>query len=332
MALCGTSVSHGWQQQIPPLRLCPGHKRVYRQRLTATPETVTAAVFSRKLQRPARLHAQHREGSYLPQRPEDLRHHLRCGRSDPGKSCGQPSDDPSIALLQLPATELNNEYFLVRAGESEAEAENYVLSNPVAKTSMSSGLSRRGKSQVVRQTARDLVNMDACVSGCWLWPSITQRCYQTAEILASLLDISRSRIVPEYSFLDPRGVGSMEGLPLATVENQLDEGDTASAEWRPPHGTDGTPNESVVDLLIRVRQVLSITETQYRGTSVIIISPDSDNLSVIQAALVGADLRNHRRLYSFKPGEVRQLQLAESRPADFFDPRKFSCPNPPLCR
>jgi hypothetical protein len=36
----------------------------------------------------------------------------------------------------------------VRAGESEAEALGYVLSNPVAKTSMDSGLSARGKRQV----------------------------------------------------------------------------------------------------------------------------------------------------------------------------------------
>ncbi len=36
----------------------------------------------------------------------------------------------------------------MRAGEGESEAENYVLTNPVAKTSMSSGLSQRGKTQV----------------------------------------------------------------------------------------------------------------------------------------------------------------------------------------
>lgn len=36
----------------------------------------------------------------------------------------------------------------MRAGEGESEAENYVLTNPVAKTSMSSGLSQRGKAQV----------------------------------------------------------------------------------------------------------------------------------------------------------------------------------------
>jgi len=50
-----------------------------------------------------------------------------------------------------------------------------------------------------------LRELDACPDGgCWLWPSITQRSYQTAEILASLLGTGYSRIVPEYSFLDPR--------------------------------------------------------------------------------------------------------------------------------
>ncbi len=43
----------------------------------------------------------------------------------------------------------------MRAGEGESEAENYVLTNPVAKTSMSSGLSQRGKAQV-RNAARHI--------------------------------------------------------------------------------------------------------------------------------------------------------------------------------
>ena len=42
----------------------------------------------------------------------------------------------------------------MRAGEGESEAENYVLTNPVAKTSMSSGLSQRGKAQVCDKIAQ----------------------------------------------------------------------------------------------------------------------------------------------------------------------------------
>ncbi len=58
--------------------------------------------------------------------------------------------------------------------------------------------------QVVRETAPALKALGACANDCWLWPSITQRSYQTAEILAALLGVGRSRIVPEYTFLDPR--------------------------------------------------------------------------------------------------------------------------------
>ena len=58
--------------------------------------------------------------------------------------------------------------------------------------------------QVLKETAAALDRMDACSNSCWLWPSITQRSYQTAEILGALFGLTRSRIVPEFSFLDPR--------------------------------------------------------------------------------------------------------------------------------
>lgn len=52
-----------------------------------------------------------------------------------------------------------------------------------------------------------------------------------------------------------RGVGSLEGLTWDTASEQLREGDALSPNWRPRRGTDGTPNESSQDVLIRVRQV-----------------------------------------------------------------------------
>lgn len=50
--------------------------------------------------------------------------------------------------MQFPTSRMKNRYILVRAGESTAEAAGYVLTNPVAKTSMDSGLSQLGKRQV----------------------------------------------------------------------------------------------------------------------------------------------------------------------------------------
>lgn len=239
-------------------------------------------------------------------------------------------DEAQAALVQFPVTQLRNKYFLIRAGESVAEADGYVLTNPVSKTSMTSGLTELGKRQVVKQALPQLRAAEGFdVDNIYIWPSITQRSYQTAEILGSLLGVSRSRIVPEFSFLDPRGLGALEGYTLDEAEQQIRAGDVQSPNWRPLRNYDGTPNESVADVLVRMRQVVSITESQWSNATIVIISPDSDNLSVLQAAALGTDLRDHRR-YAFTPGECRRIQLPAQLPPIAVSSR-FSCPKPPAC-
>lgn len=67
--------------------------------------------------------------------------------------------------------------------------------------------------------------------------------------------------------------------------------DGVSPNTKPPPIDDGTPNESVADVFVRVTQLMSILETQYSGDTVIIVSPDSDNLTILHAGLIGLDLR-----------------------------------------
>ena len=67
---------------------------------------------------------------------------------------------------------------------------------------------------------------------------------------------------------------------------------------------------------------------QYNGSSVVIISPDSDNLSVLQAALLGLDLRKHAEL-GLRPGEVRAVELASVEPTLYSG--KVVCARPPNC-
>lgn len=67
--------------------------------------------------------------------------------------------------------------------------------------------------------------------------------------------------------------------------------DNISPDMKPPPISDGTPNESVADVFVRVTQLMSILETQYSGETVVIVSPDSDNLSILQAGLIGLDLQ-----------------------------------------
>ncbi|EEF52014.1 uncharacterized protein LOC8289019 [Ricinus communis] len=231
-------------------------------------------------------------------------------------------------LFQMPPFRLSNRYYLVRAGESEFESLGIINTNPVAKTSVDSGLSEKGKKQTAK-AALELKRMRACDNGCWIWPSITQRAYQAAEIIAAVNGISRSYIVPEYSFLDARGLGAYEGKKLEAL-SEVYESDIISPRNKPPPIDDGTPNESVSDVFVRVTQLMSILETQYSAETIVIVSPDSDNLTVLQAGLVGLDLRRHRDL-SFGPGEVRFVDTSSiptyKQPASAL----YKCINPPIC-
>ncbi|MEW5306712.1 MAG: hypothetical protein WDW36_009156 [Sanguina aurantia] len=243
----------------------------------------------------------------------------------------------SASLAQFPASELNIRYFLVRAGESVSEAEGITSTNPAFKTAMRNGLSPAGREQVKNESLQTLFSQRACDDGCWLWTSITNNSYQTAELLATGLLLGRSRIVPEFSFLDSRGVGALEGFEQAKAQAQLSQGDAldpsggrseVGAHVLRVQGYDGTPNESLVDVLVRVRQVMSVTETQYSQEDVLIITPDSLPLSVLQAAVLGVDLRQHSR-YAFRAGEVRPLQLSSIPPT--YAPFQMTCSSPPNC-
>ncbi|KAL2620421.1 hypothetical protein R1flu_000626 [Riccia fluitans] len=211
-------------------------------------------------------------------------------------------------LLQMPPPELKNRYYLVRAGLSYFESMGVIHTNPVTKTNIDSGLSPEGIQQTVK-AAKQLKDMGACEDNCWIWPSITQRAYQAAELIAYTNNITYSHIVPEYSFLDARGLGAYEGRKLSAMD-EIYASDSISALVRPPPFTDGTPNESVADVLVRVTQLISILETQYYDDAVVIVSPDSDNLSILQAALTGQDLTRHSAL-AFAPGEVRTIDNSD---------------------
>jgi broad specificity phosphatase PhoE len=136
------------------------------------------------------------------------------------------------------------------------------------------------------------------------------------------------QIVPEFSFLDARGVGEWERFPPGEVAKALEAGDALAPTWRPSPNVDGTVHESSNDVLVRVRQLLSILETQYIGESVVIVSPDSDNLTVLQVAVLGIDLRGHHR-FAFAPGEARRLQLSSVKRET--PPSSLACPRPPQC-
>lgn len=66
--------------------------------------------------------------------------------------------------------------------------------------------------------------------------------------------------------------------------------------------------QSVEDVFVRVRQLLSKLETQYSGEEIVVVAPDSDTLSILEAALRNVPLEKHRQVCSYAPGELRKVE------------------------
>lgn len=99
----------------------------------------------------------------------------------------------------------------------------------------------------------------------------------------------------------------MNGQSQKGVSSMLQKLDSDDPRSRPPPGEDGTPSDSTEDVFVRVRQLLCKLETQYFGETIIVVSPDSDPLSILQATLMDEDLRSHHK-FDYTPGEVRKIR------------------------
>eukprot|EP01036_Dinobryon_divergens_P039688 gene39688-52354_t len=200
---------------------------------------------------------------------------------------------------------LKNNIVLVRSGESFAEQRHELETNPVKKLSQKNALTNEGREQAIN-AAKSIQSMG--FSPTFIWTSNTERAYETAAVMAAELQLGQNRIVPEYSFLDARAVGLYEGQSDSSWDI-IHKADTEEgSKYRPPANTDGTPSDSVSDVLVRVNQLISTIESMYSGENVVIISPDSEVLSIISAAIHDENpdesLLTHYK-YSFKNGEVR---------------------------
>jgi broad specificity phosphatase PhoE len=211
-----------------------------------------------------------------------------------------------MLLFPLPAP-LKNNLVLVRAGECFADAQHVIETNPVKKLRQDNALTAEGREQAKRAAA-EILKTDFLPT--FIWASNTERAYETAAIIAKEVGLGQNRIVPEYSFLDARAAGAYEGKPDASWEEIHKNDEALGTKYRPPATNDGTPSESVADVLVRGNQLVSTIESMYSGENVIIIAPDSDNLSILAAALSSEDPDEallHHASQSFKNGEMRFL-------------------------
>lgn len=223
-----------------------------------------------------------------------------------------PQEAEASGLLLSPPRILLNRYFLARAGQSYPDAQQRLQSHPIGKLNMGNGLTEFGFVQAELE-AEKLKELGAGEDGpgVIIYHDISMRCLETANILCDRLEIGRERVVPEYAFLEPRGMGLWEGGNSTVILPALYRADATNSRWRPPANDDGTPNESVQDVLVRVRQLMSKLETQFSGEDIILLAPDSDVLSVLQAWALGEEFYAKHSKFFFRAGEVRPLLLSD---------------------
>mmetsp|Transcript_35461 Transcript_35461/g.33641 ORF Transcript_35461/g.33641 Transcript_35461/m.33641 type:complete len:327 (+) Transcript_35461:196-1176(+) len=212
-----------------------------------------------------------------------------------------------MLTFPLPAP-LKNNFVLVRAGESFADAEHEIQTNPVKKLRTDNALTALGQDQATA-AAIELEGMD--FSPTYIWVSNTERAYETAVVIARECQLGQNRIVPVFSDLDARALGIYEGKNPEEAWTFVHANDEKEGiNYRPPPTSDGTPSDSIATVLMRTNQLVSTMESMYSGENIVIVSPDSDNLSILQAALDSDNpdlsLPKHSR-FAFKNGEIRKL-------------------------
>jgi hypothetical protein len=122
-------------------------------------------------------------------------------------------------LVQFPCKEgLKNTYHFMRAGESLLEEQNMWGTNPLFLNNREAALSKKGIDQV-HQACQ--VMEEAGLSLSVIKFSIAANAMDTSDIVAADLQVGRNRLAPEYMYMDQRGIGKWDMLPLDSTEDAV---------------------------------------------------------------------------------------------------------------
>lgn len=121
--------------------------------------------------------------------------------------------------VRFPATKgLGNKYHFMRAGQSLLEEANILATNPMFLTNRDNALSSAGREQV--QEACRIMEVQG-INPSVVKFSLAANAMDTADIVAMQLNVGRNRLVPEYTYMDQRGAGKWDMLPLQTTQEAI---------------------------------------------------------------------------------------------------------------
>jgi broad specificity phosphatase PhoE len=211
-------------------------------------------------------------------------------------------------LVQFPCSEpLGNTYHFMCAGQSLMDQQDILSTNPLFVTNREAALSDLGIEQVEDSVTRLLIanNINPSIIRYAIAASSTD----TTNIVARALNVGRDKLVPEFNYLEPRAIGAWDMTSRSSTEPAVWAMDAMEAGrdglgGRPPPKDDGTPHERLADVAVRLRQLLSVLETQYSGDAVLLVACDGTTLALLSCMMAGIPFEHVHEL-EYKPGEVR---------------------------
>ncbi|GKY99871.1 hypothetical protein MPSEU_000940800 [Mayamaea pseudoterrestris] len=244
---------------------------------------------------------------------------------------------PALArgLVMFPCKpgSLHNTYHFLRSGTSMMESQDILSTNPLFLTNRNDdALSLLGQEQVL-EACQELLIANANVESSTqsLLPtlivhSLAASSMDTANLVASQLKLGRDRIMPEYTFLDPRAIGlwdmtkQSDTADAIIAMDQKEAGPHGQDGKPPPPNEDGTPSETLADQAVRLRQELSVLESLYSGDTILIVFRDGTTPALLSAMMAGIPY-NDCHVLEYKPGEVR-VDVTMERTLELFAARR----------
>ena len=216
-----------------------------------------------------------------------------------------PRASHARGLVRFPCDKpLLNIYHLMHAGTSLLEEEDIWSTNPLFLTNREDCLSPKGReevtaaSEILRTSRPTLIKYSLAASA-----------MDSADIVSQVLGIGRDRLVPEFTFMDPRAIGMWDMLSMKETEPAVwamdnDQAGPGGTGGRPPANDDGTAHETLADQAVRLRQLMSILESQFSGETILLCFPDGTSPALLSAMIAGIPYNRVHEL-EFKNGEVR---------------------------
>ncbi len=187
---------------------------------------------------------------------------------------------------------MNNRYFGFRHGESQANVDGIVISDPEVGTTCY-GLTENGR----RQVAESIAAAEGFGADTLIVASDFKRAAETAEIIRAALGVDAVQFDVR---LRERFFGAFEGEPHAKyseawMNDALNSG----------HTVGGVESADVVRE--RMFAVIESLEAEHTGRKIIIVS-HGDPLLLLQTVFEGIGAAEHRSLTYFNTAELRELK------------------------